>query len=108
MHIQKKIRGTAECPRLTVYHSLRHVYAQLVDDTQAKVLTATSTVAKDLREQLKDVKGTKEIAKKIGMALAKKAIDQKIQTVVFDRNGYRYHGVVKALADGAREGGLKF
>ncbi|HLX12844.1 MAG TPA: 50S ribosomal protein L18 [Bacteroidota bacterium] len=107
-HIAKKIRGTAERPRLTVYHSLRHVYAQIVDDTTAKVITATSTVSKDLRSDLKDMKDRKEIAKKIGMALAKKALAQKINTVVFDRNGYQYHGVVKALAEGAREGGLKF
>lgn len=107
-HIAKKIRGTADRPRLTVYYSLKHLYAQIVDDSQSKVLMASSTLSKDLRDELKSVKGQKEIAKVVGKAVAKKALAGNIKLVVFDRNGYQYHGVIKALADGAREGGLKF
>ena len=106
--VRKKIRGTAERPRLTVYRSLNHLYAQIVDDTQARTLVAVSSLAKDLKDQLKGLKGQKEIAKRIGAALAQKATAQKLKRVVFDRNGYRYHGIVKSLADGAREGGLEF
>jgi large subunit ribosomal protein L18 len=105
--IRKKIYGTTERPRLTVYRSLHHLYAQVVDDSQAKTLVSASTVAKDVRDQLKDVKGRKDRAKRIGMEVAKRAIEKNIKTVVFDRNGYLYHGVVKSLADGAREAGLK-
>ncbi len=104
--IAKKIRGTPEQPRLTVYRSLHHIYAQVVDDSVAKTLAAASSL--ELREELKGVKGMKEIAKRVGMSVAKKAIGKNISRVVFDRNGYLYHGVVKSMADGAREAGLKF
>ncbi len=103
-----KIRGTGERPRLTIYRSLHHVYAQLVDDATARTIASTSTLSPDLREELKSVKGKKEVAKRVGMAIAKKAQEKNIKHVVFDRNGYMYHGVVKSLADGAREAGLKF
>ena len=106
--VRLKIQGTAERPRLTVYRSLHHLYAQLVDDSIGKTLVATSTLSKDLREELKGVKARKEIAKRVGMHVAKKAVAQNVKQVVFDRNGYLYHGVVKALADGAREAGLQF
>lgn len=106
--VRKKVFGTTVQPRLTVYRSLNHLYAQIVDDSQSKTLVAVSTLAKELKDQLKDVKGQKEIAKFIGTALAKKATAQKLKKVVFDRNGYRYHGIVKSLADGARSGGLEF
>src|SRR5512147_308909 len=106
--IAKKIRGTTERPRLVVYRSLNHMYAQVIDDTQAKTLVAASSLEKDLREEVKGAKGQKEVAKKVGMAVAKKAVAQNIKKVVFDRNGYLYHGVVKSLADGAREAGLEF
>lgn len=106
-HIHKKVRGTSERPRLTVYRSLKHLYAQIVDDAQKKTLVAVSTLSKDVRDEFKDIKGHRELAKHIGIAVAKKALGQKIQRVVFDRNGYMYHGIVKALADGAREGGLE-
>ncbi|HUN64493.1 MAG TPA: 50S ribosomal protein L18 [Bacteroidota bacterium] len=105
--IRKKIYGTTECPRLTVYRSLHHLYAQVVDDTQRKTLVAASTVSKEIRERMKDVKGRKNRAKQIGIEVAKRALEKKITSVVFDRNGYLYHGVVKSLADGAREAGLK-
>ncbi len=106
--IAKKVRGTVEQPRLTVYRSLHHVYAQVVDDTAASTLVASSSLSPDLRAELKGVKGMKEVAKRVGMSVARKAIDKKITRVVFDRNGYRFHGIVKAMADGAREAGLKF
>lgn len=107
-HIAKKVRGTTERPRLSVYRSLNHIYAQLVDDSQAKTLLSTSTLAKDLRDTLKDTKDRKTLAKRVGLLVAKKAIEKNIKKIVFDRSGYMYHGVVKALADGAREGGLEF
>jgi large subunit ribosomal protein L18 len=106
--VRLKIQGTTERPRLTVYRSLHHLYAQLVDDSIGKTLVSTSTLSKDLREELKGVKARKEIAKRVGMHVAKKAGEHKVKRVVFDRNGYLYHGIVKALADGAREAGLEF
>jgi large subunit ribosomal protein L18 len=106
--IALKIRGTSECPRLTVYRSLKHVYAQIIDDSQAKTLVSASSLTKEFQPQLGDAKGQKEVAKRLGKFLAAKAAASKVQKVVFDRNGYLYHGVVKSLADGAREGGLKF
>lgn len=106
--VAKKIRGTTECPRLTVYRSLHHMYAQIIDDSQAKTIVAASSLVKDLQDELKGAKGQKEVAKRVGMYVAKKAVAQNVKKVVFDRNGYMYHGVVKSLADGAREGGLQF
>ena len=106
--VRVKIQGTSQRPRLTVYRSLNHLYAQLVDDSMGKTLVSTSTLSKDLRDELKGVKTRKEIAKRVGIDVAKKAAAQNLKTVVFDRNGYLYHGVVKALADGAREAGLVF
>ena len=106
--IRKKIRGTTVMPRLVIFRSLHHIYAQIIDDTQAKTLIASSTLAPTLREEVKGLKGKKEIAKRVGMEIAKKAIEMNVKNVVFDRNGYIYHGVVKSLADGAREAGLKF
>ena len=106
--IRKKVIGTPERPRLTIYRSARHVYAQIIDDTSGKTLVFASTLAKDLREELKAVKSEMEVCKLVGKYAAKRALEKKIQTVVYDRNGYLYHGRVKAVADGAREGGLKF
>jgi large subunit ribosomal protein L18 len=105
--IQKKIRGTAEMPRLTVYRSLHHIYAQIVDDSTSKTIVTASTLAPDLRDEVKSLKGKKAIAKRVGIQVAKKALEKNVKQVVFDRNGYLYHGVVKSLADGAREAGLK-
>ena len=107
-HIRLKISGTSERPRLTIFRSLKHVYAQIVDDATGKTLVAVSDLSKDVREQMKSVKGQKNLAKQVGQMAAKKAIEKNIKEVVFDRNGYIFHGVVKAMADGAREGGLKF
>jgi large subunit ribosomal protein L18 len=106
--ISKKIRGTTERPRLTIYRSLHHMYAQIVDDSQAKTLAAASTLSPEVRSDIKTVKGKKEVAKRVGTEIAKRAIEKKVTKVVFDRNGYSYHGVVKSLADAAREAGLQF
>ena len=107
-HIRLKISGTSERPRLTVFRSLKHVYAQIIDDVTGKTLVAVSDLSKDTKEQFKDVKGQMKLAKQVGQLAAKKAAEKNIMVVVFDRNGYVFHGVVKAMADGAREGGLKF
>jgi large subunit ribosomal protein L18 len=101
--IRAKISGQAEKPRLSVYRSLGHIYAQLIDDVAGK----TIVFAKDKEIKAKDLKKV-EIAAKVGSLLAEKAKKAGITQVVFDRGGYKYHGRVKALADGAREGGLKF
>ncbi len=106
--IRKTVFGTPERPRLTIYRSAKHVYAQIIDDTTGKTLVSASTVSKDLRDAVKDVKSAMEVCKIVGKHTAKQALEKKIQQVVYDRNGYLYHGRVKAVADGAREGGLKF
>jgi large subunit ribosomal protein L18 len=106
--VRKKVFGTSERPRLSVYRSLKHIYAQIVDDSKGATLVTSSSLNEDVRSQLKDVKGKLEVAKLVGKAAAQKALEKKITEVVFDRGGYLYHGRVKALADGAREGGLKF
>ena len=107
-HIRKRLAGTTGRPRLTVYRSLRHVYAQIVDDSTGKTLVSVSDLTKGLRESFQGAKGQLAVSKQVGVLAAKAALEKSITTVVFDRNGYLYHGVVKALADGAREGGLKF
>lgn len=103
--IRKKVNGVADRPRLSVFRSNKEIYAQLVDDTKGVTLASVSTRNKDFAS----LTGTKsEKAKAIGKAIAEKAKALGIETIVFDRGGYLYHGRVKALADGAREGGLKF
>ena len=102
--IRAKIEGSAERPRLTVFRSAKHMYAQVVDDLNGKTLASVSTLAKDLRGS--DAKKT-DAAKAVGQALAKLCVDRGIKKVVFDRNGFLYHGRVKAVAEGAREGGLE-
>ena len=106
--IKKKVRGTPEIPRLVVYRSLNNIYAQLVDDVNAKTLITMSTKSKDVSAKLGELKGKIQKSKLIGKLTAEKAVSNNINRVVFDRNGYLYHGRVKALADGAREGGLNF
>lgn len=108
MRIRKKISGTKECPRLTVYRSLNHIYAQLVDDYNNQTILSRSSLSKSLQSDLKKVKGKIEVAKLVGKSLAKESKNLKINKVVFDRNGFKYHGRVKAVAEGAREEGLKF
>jgi large subunit ribosomal protein L18 len=105
MRIRKKISGTAEKPRLSVYRSNKQVYAQLIDDDSGKTLLSASTKVKSILEA-KEPKVEK--SKKVGILIAERAKEAGISNVVFDRNGYMYLGRVKALAEGAREGGLKF
>ncbi len=105
--IRKKINGTASRPRLSVFRSNKHIYAQLIDDEAGRTLVAASTHSKELAGQLEGLNKTEQ-AKLVGKLLAEKAVKADIKSVVFDRNGYKYHGRVKALADGAREGGLNF
>lgn len=102
--VRGKISGTAQCPRLDVFRSTNHIYAQLIDDVKGVTLAAASTLDKEIAGN----GGNKEAAKKVGLLIAKKAADKGITEVVFDRGGYIYHGRVKELAEGAREGGLKF
>jgi len=106
--IRKKVSGTAEKPRLAVFRSLKGISAQLIDDLNGKTITSVSSISKDLSAKLKDVKGKTDKSRETGKALAEAAKAKNITTVVFDRNGYLYHGRVKALAEGAREGGLIF
>lgn len=103
--IRNKISGTESCPRLSVYRSDAHIYAQIIDDTKGHTLVSASTLDKSY-----DLENTKNIeaAKKIGEMIAKRALEAGIEEVVFDRSGYVYHGRIKALADAARENGLKF
>jgi len=103
--IRKRVHGTAERPRFSVFRSCKHIYAQLVDDTTGKTLVAASSLEKDVRA--KKLKKS-EKAKLIGELMAERCKEKQIQTVVFDRNGFLYHGRIKAVADGAREKGLKF
>lgn len=104
IRVRRKISGTAERPRLCVYRSNTNLYVQIIDDVAAKTLVSASTLDKEIKTK----HANKEAAKELGTLIAKKALDKKIETVVFDRGGYIYHGVVKELAEAAREGGLKF
>ncbi len=104
LRVRSKISGTAECPRLDVFRSNSNIYAQLIDDVKGVTLAAASTVEKDFE----GAKGNKEAARKVGQLIAKRAIEKGIECCVFDRGGYIYHGRVMELAEGAREGGLKF
>ncbi len=106
MRVRKRIFGTTERPRLTVFRSLQHVYAQVVDDTTGCTLVEASTVSKELRGSV-GYGGNMAAAKQVGKLLAERATARGIQQVVFDRNGYRFHGRVKALVDTVREAGLK-
>jgi len=102
--VRGKISGVTECPRLNVYRSLKNIYAQIIDDTKAVTLVSCSTVDKGFE----NYGGNKTAAREIGKTIAKKALDLGIKDVVFDRGGYLYHGRIKELAEGAREGGLNF
>ena len=108
IRVRKKISGTSERPRLAVFKSLKQIYAQIIDDTQGVTLLSVSSLSKDLGKDIKDAKNKVEKSKIVGKHLAKLAAEKGISAVVFDRSGYRYHGRVQAVADGAREGGLKF
>ncbi len=106
--VRKKIFGSVARPRFTVFRSLNEIYGQIIDDVAGKTLISLSTNTKELKEEVAAVKTKVEKSMLVGKLLAKKAIEKNIISVVFDRNGYLYHGRVKAFADGAREGGLKF
>ncbi|MBN8690087.1 MAG: 50S ribosomal protein L18 [Armatimonadetes bacterium] len=101
--VRKKLSGTAERPRLAVFRSLKHISAQVIDDLSGKTLASASSLEKDLKAA-----GNIDGAKKVGVELAKRAKKAGIESVIFDRGGFKYHGRVASLADGAREGGLKF
>ncbi len=104
---KKKIKGTPERPRLVVFKSNKYLFVQAVDDKNQITLASASSLEKDLREKLKSTKNI-EAAKTVGKLIGERLLGKQIESVVFDRNGYLYHGKVKALADGAREAGLKF
>ena len=104
IRVRRKISGTAECPRLCVYRSNTNAYAQIIDDVKGVTLVSASTLDKEVKTK----HSNKEAAKEVGALIAKRALAKKIDTVVYDRGGYIYHGVVKELAEAAREAGLKF
>lgn len=104
IRVRTKISGTAECPRLCMYRSNTGIYAQIIDDVKGTTLVSASTLDKEIKTKHANI----EAAKEVGALIAKRAKDKKITNVVFDRSGYQYHGVVKALAESAREGGLEF
>lgn len=107
LRIRRKISGDVERPRLTVFRSTKHIYAQVVNDTDGKTLAHASTLSRDLKNTLGE--DTKiDAAKKVGALIAKICLEKKVEKVVFDRNGYLYHGRIKALAEAAREAGLQF
>ncbi len=107
MHIRKVVNGTAVRPRMVIYRSVAHMYAQLVDDVSGQTLFGVSSLSPDLKGQT-DGKNPTQVAELVGDLCAKKAREKSIETIVFDRNGFPYHGRVKAVAEGARKGGLKF
>lgn len=105
--VRKKVSGTAETPRLSVYRSLNHIYAQVIDDVKGVTICSASTLEKDVKAAIKDMTKT-DAAKLVGKTVAEKAAKKGVKEVVFDRGGYLYTGRVQALADGAREAGLNF
>ena len=107
VRVREKVKGTAERPRLNVFRSLQNIYAQIVDDSTGNTIAAASTLDEALKGKL-GTGGNKAAAKEVGKLIAQKAADKGIKQVVFDRGGYLYHGRVKELAEGAREGGLEF
>jgi large subunit ribosomal protein L18 len=108
LRLRKRVRGSAERPRLSVYKSLRFIYAQVIDDTRGHTLAQASSADPALKEALGKSTAGKEAAKKVGELVAQRAKEQGVEKVVFDRGGYIYHGRVQALADAAREKGLQF
>lgn len=108
IRISKKISGTTERPRVAVFRSLNQIYAQVIDDVNRTTLVSASSLSKEIKEEIGKSKTKIDQSKLVGKYLAQKAIEKGINTVVFDRSGYRYHGRIQAVAEGAREGGLKF
>lgn len=107
IRVRKKIRGASDRPRLNIFKSAKHIYAQIIDDTNGATLASVSTLTDAVKSDL-NYTGNIEAAKKVGASIAKVALEKGITTVVFDRNGFLYHGRIKALADAARENGLSF
>lgn len=107
VRIRKNIFGTEERPRLSIFRSAKHIYAQVVVDSTGSTLVAASTLSPELKDAIADVEKS-DAAKKVGELIGRKALEKNIKKVVFDRNGFLYHGRVKALAEGARESGLEF
>ncbi len=105
--IRKKITGTPDAPRVSVFRSNKHIYAQIIDDLNGKTLAAASTISKDVAEKLQGLNKSQQ-AELVGKSLAETALNANIKSVVFDRGGYRYHGRIKSLAEGIRKGGLIF
>ena len=105
--VRARLFGTAQIPRLSVFRSLKHVYAQIIDDVAGNTLVSASTLDADIREQIAGLSKTEQ-AKVVGKRLAEKAVSKGVTQVVFDRSGYLYHGRIRALADASREGGLEF
>jgi len=106
--VRKKVRGTSVSPRLTVFRSSKNIYAQIIDDSTSKTLVNASSLSKGVADEIRKKGGNKEGAILIGKLIAERAIKNGIKKVVFDRNGFLYHGRIKALAEAAREGGLEF
>jgi len=109
--VRKKVFGTPERPRLSVYRSLKHIYAQIIDDTRGHTLVAASSLSPEIRERWEELKkegGKTAVARAVGELIGKRAVEAGIKKVVFDRGGFKYHGRVKALAEGARAAGLEF
>lgn len=108
LRVRKKISGTAKKPRLTVFKSNKHIYAQIIDDTIGRTLVSASTTEKEVKESLNNKTWDKNAANVVGKLIAQRAKEKGITTIVFDRSGYKYHGKVKALADAVRAEGIKF
>jgi large subunit ribosomal protein L18 len=106
--VRKNLFGTPEKPRLVVFKSLKHIYAQVIDDIKGETLVAANTLQKDVADQLKDKMNKKQVAEVVGKIVAKRAKQKGIEEVVFDRGGYKYQGRIAALADAARKDGMKF
>ena len=106
--VRKKVRGTSERPRLSVFRTSKHIYAQIIDDDHAKTLVGTSSLKQDIRDKLQNQGGNKKGAAIVGEFIARSAQEKGIKKVVFDRNGFLYHGRIKVLAEAAREHGLEF
>ncbi|MBN2861195.1 MAG: 50S ribosomal protein L18 [Sphaerochaetaceae bacterium] len=104
VHIRKNLVGTSERPRMSVFRSNAHIYVQVIDDSKGHTIVSASSVEKELKE----LKNTVEGGAKLGEIVGKRLLEKKIESVVFDRNGYLFHGVVKSIADGARKAGVKF
>jgi len=106
--VRKRVRGTDQRPRLTVFRSLKHIYAQVISDESGRTLASASSMSAELRTKLGSKSGNKDAAREVGQLVARLARDAGVEAVIFDRNGFLYHGRVRTLAEAAREGGLQF